>query len=114
MPGRFPAGGLDDPIRDLDSSDGLVVLCGYTDDPPDWLRTGEALSALWLRATLEGLSVVPLSQVIEVESTRLALQHDLLGGLAAPHLLVRLGWQSLSRKQLEPTSRRPVGEVLDR
>jgi hypothetical protein len=113
MPARFPAGRLEDPICELDSSDGLIVLCGYADGRPDWLRTGEALSALWLRATLEGLSVVPLSQVIEVEVTRLALQHEVLGGLAVPHLLVRLGWQSLSRRYLDGTSRRPVDDVLD-
>ena len=113
MPSRFPGGRLDDPIDELASSDGLIVLCGYADERPDWLRTGEALSALWLRATLAGLSVVPLSQVIEVQATRHSLQSDLLGGLAAPHLLVRLGWQSLSRKHLETTSRRPVAEVLD-
>ena len=78
-------------------SDGVILLCGYDDGPADWLRTGEALSALWLRATLDGLSVVPLSQVVEVDETRAALQHEVLGGLAVPHLLVRLGWQALSR-----------------
>jgi hypothetical protein len=110
---RFGTGLLDDPTPDLESSDGVVLLCGYADRPEDWLRTGEALSALWLRATLDGLSVVPLSQVIEVEETRSSLQHEVLGGLAVPHLLVRLGWQALSRSQLTRTGRRPLDEVLD-
>ena len=74
----------------------MILLCGYDDTRADWLRTGEALSALWLRATLTGLSVVPLSQVIEVEETRSALQHEVLRGLAVPHLLVRLGWEALA------------------
>jgi hypothetical protein len=113
MPARFPAGGLDDPILELDVSDGLIILCGYADKRQDWLRTGEALSAVWLRATMDGLSVVPLSQVVEVDATRHSLQHEVLGGLAAPHLLVRLGWQSLSRKHLDVTPRRPVAEILD-
>ena len=91
----------------------MLLLCGYDDGPADWLRTGEALSALWLRATLDGLSVVPLSQVIEVDETRAALQHEVLGGLAVPHLLVRLGWQALSRSQLTRTARRPVEDVLE-
>ena len=110
---RFGAGLLDDPTPELESSDGVLLLCGYDDGPADWLRTGEALSALWLRATLDGLSVVPLSQVIEVDETRAALQHEVLGGLAVPHLLVRLGWQALSRSQLTRTARRPVEDVLD-
>jgi hypothetical protein len=90
----------------------VILLCGYDDTRADWLRTGEALSALWLRATLTGLSVVPLSQVIEVDETRSALQQEVLGGLAVPHLLVRLGWEALSRSRLEHTARRPVDEVL--
>ena len=56
---------------------------------------------------------MPFSQVIEVEATRLSLQHDVLGGLAMPHLLVRLGWQALSRGQLARTPRRPLDDVLD-
>ena len=91
---RFAPGSLQDPAADLETADGVIVLCGYDDTRADWLRTGEALSALWLRATLQGLSVVPLSQVTEVDETRSALQHDVLGGLAVPHLLVRLGWEA--------------------
>jgi len=112
-PNRFSTGLLADPAPELESSDGVILICGYTDKPEDWLRSGEALSALWLRATLDGLSVVPLSQVIEVEETRMALQHEVLGGLAVPHILVRLGWQELSRSELARTARRPVDEVLD-
>jgi nitroreductase len=112
-PNRFNTGLLDDPAPELESSDGVVLICGYTDTPEDWLRSGEALSTLWLRATLDGLSVVPLSQVIEVEETRMALQHEVLGGLAVPHILVRLGWQELSRSELARTARRPLDEVLD-
>ena len=111
-PTRFEAGLLDDHLAELETSDGLVLLCGYADAAPDWLRTGESLSALWLRATLDGLSVVPLTQPIEVEETRMALMHDVLGGLAIPHLVVRLGWQALSRSELAPTPRRPLDEVL--
>ena len=110
---RFAPGSLQDPVAELETADGVIVLCGYDDTRADWLRTGEALSAIWLRATLLGLSVVPLSQVIEVDETRSALQHDVLAGLAVPHLLVRLGWEAPSRSPLRPTARRPVDEVLE-
>ena len=43
----------------------------------------------------------------------MAMQHDVLGGLAHPLLLVRIGWQEISRSQLPRTSRRPVADVLD-
>lgn len=112
-PTRFGTGLLADPAPELESSDGVLLICGYADGPEDWLRSGEALSAVWLRATLDGLSVVPLSQIIEVDETRMTLQHDVLGGLAAPHILVRLGWQELSRSELARTARRPLDEVLD-
>ena len=67
-----------------------AVLYGDEDDPCDWLRAGEALSAGWLRATELGVSVVPLSGVIEVASTRQTLR-ALLAGLGHPYLVLRLG-----------------------
>jgi nitroreductase len=112
-PNRFSVGLLDDSEQELEGSDGLIVLCGADDDPLAWLQAGEGLSALWLAATAERLSVVPLSQVIEVDETRDALQHEVLGGLARPLMLVRIGWQAISRGELPPTSRRPLDDLLD-
>ena len=98
--------------RLLTSTDGLMVICTETDDQRAWIQAGEALSALWLRATRDGLSIVPLSQVIEVAETREALRHDVLGDRALPQLLVRVGWQEISRSDLPPTPRRPLADVL--
>ena len=81
---RFGSGLLDDAAATLETSDGVVLLCGYADGRPDWLRTGEALSALWLKATLDGLSVVPLSQVVEVEETRSRVAARCPGRLGRP------------------------------
>jgi nitroreductase len=109
---RFGRGRLDEPDRDVESSDGLILLGSASDDADAWLRVGEGLSALWLSATRDGLSVVPLSQVIEVPQTRAALQQEVLKGLIVPHLLVRIGWQATSRSDLAPTPRRPLDDVL--
>lgn len=109
---RFGGGLLTEPERELEGSDGLLVMRGASDDSPAWLRTGEGLSALWLRATREGLSVVPLSQVIEVDETREQLRAEVLHGMGTPHLLVRVGWQAISRAALPRTPRRPVDDVL--
>ncbi|MCW2851291.1 MAG: hypothetical protein JWM84_955 [Nocardioides sp.] len=96
----------------LEGSDGLLALCTDGDDPRAWLEAGEALSELWLAATVDGLSVVPLSQVIEVASTREAMRTEVLGGLTHPQILVRIGWQEIGRSQLPRTLRRPVADVL--
>jgi hypothetical protein len=109
---RFGPGALEDEGRHVESGDGLVLLYDSDDSPSTWLRAGESLSALWLRAVREGLSVVPLSQVVEVAETRDALQHQVLGRLGVPLMLVRVGWQAISRSQLDPTPRRPIDEVL--
>ncbi len=110
--GRFTGGLLEDEGRDVESGDGLIVLYDADDSTCGWLRAGESLSTLWLGAVQDGISVVPLSQVVEVSETRDALQHQVLGGDAVPLLLVRVGWQAISRSHLEPTPRRPVEEVL--
>ncbi len=109
---RFAVGVMKDDEGELDGGDAVIVLHDTEDSPAAWLRAGEALSALWLTATREGLSVVPVSQVVEVQETRNSLQHDVLGGLTAPLLVVRIGWQSISRSHLTPSPRRPGHEVL--
>lgn len=96
----------------VESSDGLLVIGTDSDDPLDWLRAGESLSRLWLQATVDELSVVPLSQVIEVDETRLALRHEVLDGSLSPHILVRIGWQEIGRSDLPRSPRRPLGAVL--
>lgn len=109
---RYGPGLLTEPDRDLEGSDGLLIMRGGSDDVGAWLRTGEGLSALWLLATQDGLTVVPLSQAIELDETRQALRTDVLRGLGYPHLLVRVGWQAISRGSLPTTPRRPLGDVL--
>ena len=96
----------------VEGSDGLVVLFDIHDDPAAWLRAGEGLSALWLAASAGGLSVVPLSQVVEVPESRSAFQLEVLGGLAHPLILARVGWQAIGRSELVRTPRRAVDDVL--
>ncbi len=112
-PGRFPPGGADDPGRELEGTDGVVVLCTAAPTVEAWLDAGRGLSALWLQATRQGLSVVPLSQPVEDESTRAGIKERLLHGYGEPLLLVRVGWQAISRSDLPRTPRRPLTDVLD-
>lgn len=109
---RFGTGLLQDARPDVEGSDGLIVLGGHTDEVGAWLRTGEGLSALWLSATRDSLSVVPLSQAIEVDETRREVRDRVLRDTIAPHLLLRIGWQAIGRRELPRTPRRPLGEVV--
>jgi hypothetical protein len=101
-----------DPRTVVEGSDGLLAICTADDTPLSWLHTGEALSRLWLKATIAGLSVVPLSQVIEHAESRAALHRQLFSGMALPQLLVRIGWQEISRRSLPRAPRRPLEDVL--
>ena len=96
---------------DVRSTDGTLVLCTDEDVPGAWLLTGEVLCRLWMLARAEGLSLVPLSQPVEVEQTRAQLR-ELLGARGHPQLVTRIGWQEIARSPLPPTPRRAVGDLL--
>jgi len=104
-PGTLPVG----PGHDKAAVYGL--LNGDEDEPDSWLRAGEALSALWLTATRLGVSVVPLSGVVEVPGTRQALR-QLLSGLGFPYLVVRLGIADPAHAGPPPTPRLAVEQVV--
>ncbi|MFE6648855.1 Acg family FMN-binding oxidoreductase [Nocardioides sp. NPDC057772] len=110
---RFPAGTLADDYDDAGpSAEEWLVLATASDDPLSWLRTGEALDAIWLSCTTSGLALVPYTQPIEIGSTRRTLQHDLLGDNSCPQVLVRIGWPQRLRPPLPPTPRRAVDDIL--
>jgi nitroreductase len=93
---------------------GLLVIGSTTDDRSAWLRAGIALTGLWLRATSDGLGVVPLSQVLEAEARRDALGREVFGGQCRPQVAIRIGWPETRGRSLRPTPRRSVSDVLRR
>jgi nitroreductase len=99
--------------RVVESSDGLIAICTAKDDLRSWLQAGETMSALWLDATRAGLSIVPLSQVVEVPETLRILHEDVFAGMARPQILLRVGWQEIARTTLPRTPRRPIEDVLE-
>ena len=105
-PGLRPAPHID--LR----TDEVLVFSTPSDDVLSWLRTGEALSAVWLRAVQEGMSLVPLTQSVEVESVRARLKDGVLDDRKRPQLLARVGWPPEGRTPLPRTPRRPLHEVL--
>lgn len=96
VPGRDFGHGGTLPISESPPSGGpdraatYAVLYTGEDQPAAWLRAGEALSAVWLTATVEGVSVLPLSAAVEVGDTRATLRR-LLSGLGEPMLVLRVG-----------------------
>ncbi len=81
-----------------------------TDTRADWLRTGEAISAVLLTATSMGIASSVLSEVVEVPGTR-AVLHSLVAPAGFPQLTVRLGMNA-SGPELPRTPRRPCSEVI--
>ncbi|WP_127505042.1 Acg family FMN-binding oxidoreductase [Actinoplanes solisilvae] len=97
---------------DHDEGAAYVVLFGLGDDLGSLLRGGEALSALLLLATADGLATAPLSDAIEVEWPRV-LVRGLLAGVGEPYVAVRLGYPS-SATPLPERPRRTAADVIVR
>jgi hypothetical protein len=90
----------------VDGTPALALISTPTDTPMDWIRAGESLSALLLRVVVERWSVSYFAQVVEVESTRAAIQAMADGKYV--QLVLRLGRGQHGRKSL----RRPVRDML--
>jgi hypothetical protein len=88
----------------------FVVLHGSADEPLNWLRAGEALSAGWLTATGRGVAVLPHIAPIGAIATRQALR-AMIAGAGHPYLVLRLG-------TIDPadagTPRPPVDQIIER
>ncbi|MEU9827288.1 Acg family FMN-binding oxidoreductase [Micromonospora chersina] len=94
----------------FDRGAAYLILFGEQDEPGAWLRGGEALSALLLTATAEGLASAPLSDAIEVAWPR-RMMRDLLAGIGDPYLVVRVGWGP--DDDLPPAPRRTPADVIE-
>lgn len=88
----------------------VLMLGTATDTAPDWVRCGQALSAVVLEATSRRVATCPLTHLTEDQRSR-----DLIAGLAPdagfPQVLVRIGTATGPRPPHE-TPRRPATEVL--
>jgi hypothetical protein len=85
----------------------VVLLSTAADTPVDWVQAGQALSALLLAATGQGVLAQPIGQVVDVPTARWALQ-QLLHTVGTPQMLLRLGLGA----SVPVSPRRPVTQVL--
>jgi hypothetical protein len=85
----------------------VVVLSTEDDEPVSWLRAGQALAAMLLRAADYGVQAQPLGQVTDILAYRLALK-GALGILGMPQLVLRMGYAG----KAPVSGRRLVEDVL--
>lgn len=88
-----------------------LVVATDGDEAVDWLRAGEATSAVWLAATARGLAVSAMSEVVEVPGARVLLRR-LLGGRGHPQLVLRVG-VDVQPAPPPASPRRRAGKVRD-
>jgi nitroreductase len=110
---RFSEGLIEQAATGEPDGAALLVLATASDDRLAQLRGGEALSAVLLHATGLGLATCPLSQPLEVGTSRQVLQDEVLGGSASPQLVLRVGWAPAGAP-LPPTPRRPIDDSIER
>jgi nitroreductase len=114
---RLPPGQLPQPRQQpghgpADDAAELLIITTPSDDPLDRLRAGEATSAVLLAATRLGLATTPLSQALEVDTTRQLIRHDVLHIPEHPQLIIRIGWPATAAAELPATPRRALRSVL--
>jgi hypothetical protein len=88
-----------------------LVLFTDGDAELDWIHAGEALSAVLLTATSEGLASSMMSDLIEVASARETLR-QMLGHVGWPMIVVRTGYRARGATPIGKTPRRTASEAL--
>jgi nitroreductase len=91
----------------------IIVLGTAEDDELARLRAGEATSLVLLTATEMGLATCPITEPLEIESTRAAIRTDVLGDDSYPQMLLRIGWAPVNADPLPATPRRALSEVAN-
>ncbi len=103
-PGQPPATTSSPPP---DERPALLILGTDADSPTQWIHAGQALSALLLQATTQGLRASMLGQVIDLPTTRGQLR-TLLRLIGEPQMVLRIGYGPAA----PATPRRPLTDVL--
>jgi hypothetical protein len=85
----------------------VVVLATADDERASWLRAGQALAAVLLRAASAGVQAQPLGQVTDLPAYRQGLR-SALGMVGTPQLVLRMGYAAPTGA----TPRRELDDVL--
>ncbi|MFD4511165.1 Acg family FMN-binding oxidoreductase [Streptomyces sp. NPDC058457] len=98
----------DRPRASFEKKPNIALLGTAHDGPPDWLRAGQALERVLLRATVDGLVASVTSQPLEWPDLRWAAR-DPLSAMGHVQMVVRLGYGP----EGQASPRRPLDDVLD-
>jgi hypothetical protein len=105
-------GGLAVGVQD-DRAALFAILYGRSDEPRDWLRAGEALSAGWLTATERGISVLPFTAPVAAPASRDIMRRH-LSYLNHPFLVLRLGTVDAVDADASHAPRHPADQIVQR
>lgn len=97
--------------KDKDLASGspvLAVLGTDTDEPVNWIQTGQALMRILLQARARDVWTTYMNQPIEVSELRPKVLQALGRNTGFPQLLVRMGYS----KDVKPTPRREIDDVI--
>ncbi len=89
----------------------LLLLSTDANGRADALACGEALSAVLLACTMDGLATCPVTHLTELYVTREIIQ-SLIDHNGIPQVLVRAGVVPVTEEAPPPTPRRALSEVL--
>ncbi len=110
---RFPTVDTDQRRVEIETDHAkLLVLTTRNDSQVELLRCGEALSALLLECTIEGLATCPLTHLTEIPESRVIVR-KLLTGNGIPQVIVRVGIAPTQDDDQILTARRPLADVLE-
>ncbi|MBN4926052.1 NAD(P)H nitroreductase [Hoyosella rhizosphaerae] len=112
---EFPVGTLD-ADRKVEDEASLLVLSTSSDDQTHWLRSGEAMSAIMLDATVSRLGCCPVTHVTELDESRALIRSAAAESSEMyryPQAVIRVGER---RDDSAPpaSGRRPVDEIIRR
>jgi nitroreductase len=93
----------------VNSTPVLGIIGSDENDRTSQIKAGQAFERLWLEATARGLSVHPMSQVLEVPETEAEMQKSLPTG---SHYLQQAFLLGYSKGEQDHTPRRPLQDVL--
>ncbi|WP_179862338.1 Acg family FMN-binding oxidoreductase [Longibacter salinarum] len=93
----------------LDSAPVLAALATHADTPKAQVRAGQALERIWLAATLRGLQLQPMNQLLQIPVLKNDLRLLLPDPAMHPQITFRLGYGEPERSH---TPRRSLDEVM--
>jgi hypothetical protein len=93
----------------MDSAPVLAALATDADTPKAQVEAGQALERIWLAATLRGLQLQPMNQILQIPTLKNEVRMLLPDPSMHPQITFRLGYGEPERSH---TPRRSIEQML--